>query len=225
LKDLGRLLLPFYRKGPIRSALKALMPRKYRANVRELFRPAQETQWCRVVMNRAIEKFIRSVDCGRMDVLEISGAGSQGKYDFRSYKSVGYPEYDVCAGPLAKEQFDIVIAEQVFEHILRPDKAATNVYEMLRPGGIFVISTPFLVKIHQQPLDLYRWTEKGMRQLLETAMFTVLATGSWGNLECLAADMQPGLGWTAYDPIKHSLHNEPQFPIVVWSFAKKGPWQ
>lgn len=222
LKDLSRLLLPLYRNGPIRSALKALMPRKYHSNVRELFRPAQEIQWCRVAMNREIERFIRCLDCRRMDVLEISGTGSQGKYEFRTYKSVGYPEYDVCAEPLAREQFDLVIAEQVFEHILRPDKAATNVYEMLRPGGIFVISTPFLLKIHDAPLDLYRWTERGIRQLLDTANFTVMTTASWGNLECLASDLQPGLGWTIYDPIKHSLHNEPQFPIVVWAFAKKG---
>ena len=119
------------------------------------------------------------------------------------------------------EQFDLVIAEQVFEHILRPDRAACSIYQMLRPEGHFVISTPFLLKVHEAPLDLYRWTERGMRQLLETAGFTVISTASWGNRECLFADMEPGLGWTAYDPSVHSLHNEPQFAIVVWAFAKK----
>jgi len=172
-------------------------------------------------MNREIERFIRSLDCSKIDALEISGSGLQGRYDFRSYRSTGYPEYDVCEGPLATEQFDLVIAEQVFEHILRPDRAAHNIYQMLRPGGYFVISTPFLLKVHEAPLDLYRWTERGMRQLLETAGFTVISTASWGNRECLFADMEPGLGWTAYDPSVHSLHNEPQFAIVVWAFAKK----
>lgn len=60
-----------------------------------------------------------------------------------------------------------------------------------------------------------------MRQLLETAGFKIMSTGSWGNLECLFADMTPGLEWTMYNPKKHSLHNEPQFAIVVWAFAKK----
>jgi len=172
-------------------------------------------------MNREIERFIRSLDCSHIDALEISGSGSQHKYNFRSYQTTAYPEYDVCQAPLALQQFDIIIAEQVFEHVLRPDRAAANVYQMLRPGGFFVISTPFLLKVHETPLDLYRWTEHGIRQLLVTAGFSVLATYSWGNRECLFADMKPGLEWTSYNPLKHGLHNEPQFAIVVWAFAER----
>jgi SAM-dependent methyltransferase len=172
-------------------------------------------------MNREIEKFIRSLDCCRIDALEISGTGSQGRYNFRSYRTVQYPDYDICEGPLDHEQFDVVIAEQVFEHVLRPDRAAANVFQMLRPGGVFVISTPFLLKIHGHPSDLYRWTEHGMGQLLATAGFTVLGTASWGNRECLLADMTADLGWTVYKPRLHRLYNEAQFPIVVWAFAEK----
>ncbi len=208
----------------MRSVLKALIPARYQPRLRHWLRrnrPESKVHWCRIVMNREIEKFIRSLDCCNIDALEISGTGSQGRYNFRNYRTVQYPDYDVCQGPLAKEQFDLVIAEQVFEHVLRPDRAAANVYEMLRPGGIFVISTPFLLKVHGAPFDLYRWTEEGMRQLLETAGFTVRAAASWGNLECLFADMTPGLDWTVYDPLLHSLDNQPQFAIVVWAFAEK----
>jgi SAM-dependent methyltransferase len=221
--ELRRILRPLYEGDYTRSALKALIPPRFHLRMREWFQLAgNEVQWCRVVMNREIEGFIRSLDCSAIDALEISGSGSQGRYGFRSYRSVQYPKYDVCTGPLAGEEFDLVIAEQVFEHILQPDRAATNVFQMLRPGGFFVISTPFLLKVHEVPLDLYRWTERGMRQLLETAGFTDVSTASWGNRECLIADMTPGLVWTAYNPRKHSLHNEPEFAIVVWAFAKKG---
>jgi len=205
----------------MRSMLKALIPNRYRHRVRRWLRPDGEVQWCRVVMNREIARFIKSLDCPQIDALEISGAGSQDQYNFRSYKATHYPDYDVCDEPLAREKFDLVIAEQVFEHITRPDRAALNIYQMLRPGGIFVISTPFLLKIHPVPLDLYRWTEQGMRQLLEVAGFHVLATSSWGNLSCLLADMTPNPHWTLYDPSRHSLHNEPLFPIVIWAFAQR----
>jgi len=67
-------------------------------------------------MNREIERFIQSIDCSKIDALEISGCGSEGRYAFRSYQKTQYPGYDVCEGPLATEQFDLVIAEQVFEH-------------------------------------------------------------------------------------------------------------
>jgi hypothetical protein len=60
-----------------------------------------------------------------------------------------------------------------------------------------------------------------MRQLLETAGLSVMSTASWGNRECLLADMTPDLDWTWYDPQRHNLHNEPQFAIVVWAFAEK----
>jgi SAM-dependent methyltransferase len=205
----------------ISSYLKVLIPSRYHQRLRRWLRPGGGVQWCRVVMNREIERFIWTLDCPRVDALEISGTGSQGRYNFRSYRTVQYPDYDVCQSPLAEGQFDLVIAEQVFEHILRPDRAAANIYEMLRPGGVLVISTPFLLKVHEFPLDLYRWTERGMRELLESAGFRILSTGSWGNRQCLIADMKPGFGWTAYNPRRHSLHNEPEFAIVVWAFAEK----
>jgi SAM-dependent methyltransferase len=216
-----RVLHSLYVRRRTRLLLKAFIPVRYHERLQRWFRPVGGVQWCRVVMNREIEQFIRALDCSLIDALEISGSGSQGRYNFRSYQTVQYPDYDICKEPLAREQFDLVIAEQVFEHVLRPDRAATNVYQMLRPGGVFVISAPFLLKIHGHPSDLYRWTEDGMRHLLEIAGFTVLLTSSWGNLECLFSDMKPGLVWTEYNPRLHSLNNEPQFPIVVWAFAKK----
>jgi SAM-dependent methyltransferase len=219
--DIRRILRPLHSSGQTRSALKALIPARYHERIRRWLRPEVEVHWCRVVMNREIERFIRSLDCSGIDALEISGSGSKDRYNFRSYKTSQYPDYDICKGPLAREQFDLIIAEQVFEHVLRPDLAAANVHQMLRPGGYFVISAPFLLKVHEFPLDLYRWTEQGMRQLLETAGFHVRATGSWGNRECLRADMTAGLDWTAYNPTLHGLHNEPQFAIVVWAFAEK----
>ena len=48
-----------------------------------------------------------------------------------------------------------------------------------------------------------------MRQLLETAGFIVTATGSWGNRECLFADLKPGLGWTMYDSRRHNFTTSP----------------
>src|SRR5216683_467409 len=208
---LPTFLQPLSREALVRFLKKALIPARYRPRLRRWLRPndpESNVHWCRVVMNRDIERFIRSLDCSHIDALEISGAGSQGRYNFRSYRTVQYPDYDVCREPLRREQFDLIIAEQVFEHVLRPDRAAANVYDMLRSGGVFVISTPFLLKVHGAPLDLCRWTEHGMRQLLETAGFTVINTASWGNRECLSADMTPGLDWTLYDPLRHSLINE-----------------
>ena len=51
-----------------------------------------------------------------------------------TYRSVDFPDYDLCAGAL-DEKFDIIIVEQVFEHLLWPYRAARNVFQMLNPNG------------------------------------------------------------------------------------------
>lgn len=206
--------------SPFVSSLGRVTPPQLRQLLLKAFGAEGQEHWCRVVMNREIKAFLQSLDCPSLDVLEISGQRKD-DFGFNSYRSVEYPEYDVCAGPLEEEKFDLIIAEQVFEHVRHPDRAAKNVFEMLKPGGIFVISTPFLLKIHGVPMDFYRWTEDGMRTLLEGAGFSVSQVASWGNRQCLMSDLKTGMEWAVYIPLIHSLKNEPQLPIVVWAFARK----
>lgn len=183
---------------------------------------AEKVHWCRVAMNRAAREFVAGLPRHAMDVLEVSGSSwNDSAWGFRSYRSLAYPEYDLCQAPFATGFCDLLILEQVLEHVRRPHRAVANALAMLRPGGRILVNTPFLLKYHPCPLDLYRWTEEGLSVLLEDAGFTAIATGSWGNRQCLAADMQPGMAWTYYDPAVHSLETESQFPIVVWAFAQK----
>jgi hypothetical protein len=108
----------------------------------------------------------------------------------------------------------------VFEHICYPFRAARNVHAMLREGGHFLITTPFLLKIHNHPVDCTRWTEAGMKYLLADSGFSLQAvvTGSWGNRACVIGNFRT---WRYYNRWLHSLRNEPDFPVVVWALATK----
>jgi glycosyltransferase involved in cell wall biosynthesis len=173
-------------------------------------------------MNRETQAFVASLPCNELDVVEVSGTTwKDPRWGFRSYRSLAYPDYDLCRGPFQRNFCDLVILEQVLEHVRLPHQALSSARAMLRPGGSLLVNTPFLLKFHPCPVDLYRWTEDGMRILLEEAGFTAIRTGSWGNRDCLAADLQPGMQWAYYDPAVHSLENEIQFPISVWAFARK----
>jgi 2-polyprenyl-3-methyl-5-hydroxy-6-metoxy-1,4-benzoquinol methylase len=156
-----------------------------------------------------------------MDALEISG-DRWARHGFRSYVSVNYPEYDVCKEPVPSS-FDIIIAEQVFEHILWPHRAAKNVYAMLRPGGYFLVTTPFLQKIHEVPVDCSRWTETGLKYLLADSGFDLehVQTWSWGNRAAAKRNMHPKK-FPAYFPHISSLENDPLFPVQVWALARRG---
>ena len=124
--------------------------------------------WLRVVMNQETARLVGELDFRRASALEISGLQWK-DFGFARYRSMGYPEYDVCAGAL-DETFDLIIAEQVFEHVRWPYRAVRNVLRMLNPDGAFLITTPFLVRIHGHPIDCSRWTELGMRHWLARSM-------------------------------------------------------
>jgi SAM-dependent methyltransferase len=178
-----------------------------------------ETMWLRVVMDCETDQFVKSLEHQSMHALEISG-NKWKDFPFASYRSAHYPEYDWCNGLLGESAFDIIIAEQVLEHVQWPYRAVQNAYRMLRPGGVFVVNTPFLVKIHNIPIDCCRWTPLGMKYLLAEGGFPQdsIDVQSWGNRRCVRSNFTNWIGWI---PWWHSLRNEPDFPIVVWAFARK----
>lgn len=177
--------------------------------------------WLRKVMNDSTWKMVSSLNVQEMDALEISG-NRWHTMDFKSYVSVEYPEIIIDEAPLDKK-FDIILAEQVWEHLKYPRRAVLNCIEMLNEGGYLMITTPFLVRSHPHPTDCTRWTEEGMRYFLEDAGFELdnIETGSWGNIGVVIANLSQ---WTDYDSSHnalHSLDNDPMFPIVVWALARK----
>ena len=183
------------------------------------FWPDPSLYWARIVMDRETRKLVQSIQPRQLSVLEISGDGWGRREQFKTYRAVDYPEFDICESALG-EQFDLIIAEQVFEHLQWPYRAGKHVYQMLRARGHFLITTPFLVRVHKQPYDCSRWTETGIRYFLAECGFDLerIQTGSWGNRACVRANF---LHWAPYRPGRHSLHNEPNFPVAVWAFAQK----
>jgi hypothetical protein len=182
----------------------------------ERYLGASSERWARVVMDRESKRFVDSLDCSNKDALEISGVRWQ-HHPFRSYANAWYPDYDICAGPLARP-YDIIIMEQVLEHVLWPMRAVGNVFKMLRPNGFFIVNTPFLIRIHEVPLDCSRWSELGLKHLLLEAGFSRIKTGAWGNRACVRANFRR---WRQFNPWIHSLRNERLYPVSVWAFAQK----
>lgn len=171
-------------------------------------------QWCRRVMNEEVEKKVRTMPYKKMSALEISGAEWK-DFGFKSYENVQFPDFDICKQTKNK-LYDIIIAEQVFEHIEDPWSAAENIFKMLKKDGVLVITTPFLIKFHPAPLDMWRWSKEGLRVFLEKYGFKDVETFSWGNKICVVENLE---NWPAYEEGHHSLKNEEDYPIVVWGFA------
>ncbi|HEY1615420.1 MAG TPA: methyltransferase domain-containing protein [Rhizomicrobium sp.] len=176
--------------------------------------------WARAVMDARTDGLVSRLDVENMDALEISGDHWARNFRWKSFETVHYPEIDICAAPAFDRLFDIIFAEQVFEHLLYPYRAARNVHRMLRPGGYFLLTTPFLIKVHDTPNDCCRWTAQGLSYFLEECGFprSRMTVDSWGNRACIQANFT---SWVEFDPHLHALENEPDFPIVVWALARK----
>jgi SAM-dependent methyltransferase len=176
-------------------------------------------QWQRVVLLDAVNRHIDSLDPTTRTAAEISGAAHAGK-PWKSFVSLDYPEFDLCAPLEGRGTFDVVICEQVIEHVVDPRAAAENLRGLCSPGGHVIVSTPFLIRIHELPMygmnDYWRFTPRGLRTLLENAGLTVETVGTWGNRSCIAGNLDH---WPRYRPW-HSLRNEPDLPVQVWAFAR-----
>ncbi len=175
--------------------------------------------WSRIALYDACNAFIRELGPERLDALEISSGHNYQQHGFKSYRETRYPEFDICEGKL-DARFDLIIADQIFEHLKWPYRAGRNVHDMLRPGGWFICATPFLVRLHDGPLDCSRWSEDGLRYFLAECGWDLerIRTGAWGNRAWIKAHMD---GTWPRRGLFGSLKNEPGWPVAVWAFAQK----
>ena len=177
-----------------------------------------KTHITRTVAYRAIDAFLDGLPTPELDALEIAAGWKWRERTWRSFTEMNWPDHDICNNVLPRE-FDLVIADNVWEHLLHPYRAAHNVLAMLRPGGIFINITPFLIRHHAIPHDCTRWTELGMRHFLGDVGFDPerIETGSWGNRAAVKANFNrwARTGW------KRRLPHEPDFPVTVWAIARK----
>ncbi|MCU0904227.1 MAG: class I SAM-dependent methyltransferase [Tabrizicola sp.] len=191
----------------------------------------QVAHWLRRIMDEETAKMVSSWSVEALDALEISGNAWKDA-GFRTYVSLEYPKFDICEpsetwsddnAALAENAVDLVLAEQVWEHLKYPYRAGKNVLRMLRPGGRFFLSTPFLVRVHGPPdySDCSRWTAEGMHYFLEECGFDPdgIQTFSWGNRDCAAAHIIKQKWIRFRDGL--NLDNDPTYPCVVWAVAKK----
>jgi hypothetical protein len=75
---------------------------------------------------------------------------------------------DIChvPRPLAW-RYDLIICTEVIEHCIDPFAAAKGIMLMLKPQGTAYITTPFNLRIHNPQPDLWRFTERGLRELFK----------------------------------------------------------
>jgi len=180
----------------------------------------------RIVMQAQSRQWLKALHPERLDAAEISGQWGQG-LGFKSFESYYYPRHDPCKAAFVRDhgaavKVDVILANQVWEHLDRPFAATRNVLKMLRKGGYFWVAVPFFIPFHAVPVDCNRWSARGLGNLLIEAGFEAdsIRAGQWGNRAAALRNLEQP--WPPeHQPGSDDLTNDPDFPLVSWALGRK----
>jgi len=90
--------------------------------------------------------------------------------------------WDGVTMPFNNGSFDTAIGTEVLEHCPEPKIILKETYRVMKEGGCFFFTVPFLWNLHEVPHDEYRYTPFALERILRECGFKnieIKATGGW----------------------------------------------
>jgi len=85
--------------------------------------------------------------------------------------------------PMGSESVDTVLSTQVLEHVPDPTRYLNEAARVLKRGGRLILTCPGAYMLHEEPRDYFRYTEYGLKYLIETCGLKIVridtAGGAW----------------------------------------------
>lgn len=91
--------------------------------------------------------------------------------------------------PFEDASFNVVISTEVLEHVLNPDAYLMEVKRVLKPGGLFFFTVPFLMSLHEVPHDYYRYTPYSLEMIFTRIGFTSIKISPSGGYNAAVGQM------------------------------------
>jgi SAM-dependent methyltransferase len=145
--------------------------------------------------NKAFCRLVaETIDCPG-PVIEFGSYQVEGQEDYANLRSFfpgqDYVGCDMRPGPGVDRVEDVsairlpdgsagtVLCIETFEHVFEVRRAFDEVFRVLKPGGVFVITSPLNFRIHGYPDDYWRMTPNCLRRMLEP--YGARVSGSQGH--------------------------------------------
>ncbi len=122
-------------------------------------------------------------DHGQLDYADLRGLFPGRAYvgsDLRPGPGVDRVE-DVSALSLPSGSVGTAIAIETFEHVFEVRAAFDEVFRVLRPGGVFVVTLPLNFRIHAYPDDYWRMTPSCLRRMLAPYAASLTVAQGYGK--------------------------------------------
>lgn len=123
-----------------------------------------------------IEQVSKDLPVGA-DVLDVGAGRADFKQLFTQHAYLGldvypYPELDLAVDliqtcPFREGSFDLVVLANVIEHVYEYRALVARCASLLKPDGWLLITVPFLLKLHQEPVDFQRYTRYSLAKMAE----------------------------------------------------------
>jgi len=151
--------------------------------------------------NRTIEKIKELTQANKQLLLADFGCGDMPYREVLEPMVGKYLGIDLDLNPLAEHHIDfdskttlpgnyadLVLSNQVLEHVDSPAGYLQEAYRILKPGGSMLISTHGYWFYHPTPNDYWRWTSAGLRRTIEMEGFQI--TSFFGIMGLPASGLQ-----------------------------------
>ena len=96
-----------------------------------------------------------------------------------SWETRGYPPFNVLDSSSWDKEWDVVVLDQILEHVERPWEVFDHIGRTCKTA---IITVPFLIGVHPCPTDYWRMTPQAI-EMLASPHFSKIDTRSWGNTE------------------------------------------
>ncbi|MHB0978196.1 MAG: methyltransferase domain-containing protein [Minisyncoccota bacterium] len=120
---------------------------------------------------------------------------------------------DVLKPPFKDGEFDTVISTQVLEHVEKPWVMINQIGRILKPGGICIITAPFIVPYHADPHDFFRYTEMGLTSMFKNENFEIVESGTYGRTFGVLSEM---IHFSLFSPYEAFGKKRVSRRIVAW---------
>lgn len=121
---------------------------------------------------------------------------------------------------IPSDTYDCIICTYVLHMIAEPEKMISELYRILKPGGVLLVAVPDITISYPIYLEYWRFTARGLHYLLNKSFATEKITvQTYGNSLVAAGELR---GMVAFDFTQAKLaHNDPRFPLIVCARAVK----
>ena len=182
----------------------------------------QRVHFSRYAMYRSIENWCSTHPCSG-NGKTVGGVSKITEL----YPSVNWEVTDLTTGvnveclPWGDGSIDILVADQMLEHVPRPWIARDEMLRVLKPGGILIVTTCFL-QIHHTEHLYFTFHMEGLSSLFNQYLTDVVCEG-WGNR--IANDLI-NYSDTRWAKVQGALQylvdtSDPKAPFCTWIMGRK----